>query len=125
MGKRDIEKDRALELERVKKEQAIQAADVEKEKVIQTAQVDREKAVQVAQKQQEIEVARKDAERALAEQAAATFAVLLACVCAAGPALSGLWPRLPQSLLAGLDLGWKLAPWLGLGVVLHALRRRA
>ena len=63
--------------------------------------------------------------RALAEQAAATFAVLLACVCAAGPALSGLWPRLPQSLLAGLDLGWKLAPWLGLGVVLHALRRRA
>jgi mannose/fructose/N-acetylgalactosamine-specific phosphotransferase system component IIC len=63
--------------------------------------------------------------RSLVEQAAATFVVLLVCVCAAGPACSGLWPRLPHSLLAGLDLSWKLAPWLGLGVALHALRRRA
>lgn len=62
--------------------------------------------------------------RALAEQAAVTFAVLLVCVCVAGPVLSGLWFRAPHGILAGLDMGWKLAPWLGLGVALYALRVR-
>jgi len=61
---------------------------------------------------------------ALAEQAAATFVVLLACVCLVGPVLSGLWLRAPHGVLAGLDLGWRLAPWLGLGVALYALRVR-
>ena len=63
--------------------------------------------------------------QALAEQAAATFALLLACVCVAGPVLSGFWWRVPHGALAGLDLGWRLAPWLGLGVALYALRVRA
>ncbi|MCX5796884.1 MAG: PTS sugar transporter subunit IIC [Elusimicrobia bacterium] len=63
--------------------------------------------------------------RALAEQAAATFAVLLVCVCVAGPSLGALWFRAPRVLLAGLESGWRLAPWLGLGVALYALRLRA
>ncbi|MBI5241374.1 MAG: PTS sugar transporter subunit IIC [Elusimicrobia bacterium] len=60
--------------------------------------------------------------QALSEQAAATFAVLLACLLLAGPALNALWFLVPRSLAAGLDLGWRLAPWLGLGMALHALR---
>ena len=62
--------------------------------------------------------------RALAEQAAATFAVLLVCICVAGPVLGGLCSRAPHGVLAGLDMGWKLSPWLGLGVALYALRVR-
>ena len=61
---------------------------------------------------------------ALAEQAAVTFAVLIAFVCVAGSVLSGLCFRAPHGVLAGLDMGWKLAPWLGLGVALYALRVR-
>ena len=53
-----------------------------------------------------------------------TFAVLLAAVCVAGPALSGRWWRAPHGVLAGLGLGWRLSPWLGLGVALYALRVR-
>jgi mannose/fructose/N-acetylgalactosamine-specific phosphotransferase system component IIC len=62
--------------------------------------------------------------RALAEQAAATFVVILVFVCVAGPVISGLWSRAPRGVIAGLDTGWKLAPWLGLGVALYALRVR-
>jgi mannose/fructose/N-acetylgalactosamine-specific phosphotransferase system component IIC len=62
--------------------------------------------------------------RALAGQAAATFAVLLACVFLVGPALNAVWFRVPRALEAGFVLGWGLAPWLGLGVALHALRMR-
>ena len=62
--------------------------------------------------------------RALGEQAVATFSVLLVAICVAGPFLGGLWWRVPHGVLAGLDLGWRLAPWLGLGVALYALRVR-
>jgi mannose/fructose/N-acetylgalactosamine-specific phosphotransferase system component IIC len=63
--------------------------------------------------------------RALAEQAAGTFALLLSFVLLAGPVLSALCGRAPRSVVAGLELGWALAPWLGLGVALNALRPRS
>ncbi|MDD5627689.1 MAG: PTS sugar transporter subunit IIC [Elusimicrobia bacterium] len=63
--------------------------------------------------------------RALAEQAAMTFAVLLLCIFVAGPLLAALWFRSPRPLTSGLESGWRLAPWLGLGVAVYALRRRA
>jgi mannose/fructose/N-acetylgalactosamine-specific phosphotransferase system component IIC len=63
--------------------------------------------------------------RALTEQAAGTFFLLIIGVCVAGTVLSSLWLRAPRGVVAGLESGWKLAPWLGLGVAFHALRRPA
>jgi mannose/fructose/N-acetylgalactosamine-specific phosphotransferase system component IIC len=63
--------------------------------------------------------------RALAGQAVGTFLLLIAGVCVAGPILNMLWLRAPRSLVVGLASGWSLAPWLGLGIALHALRRPA
>jgi len=62
--------------------------------------------------------------KSLAQQAAGTFALMLACVWGAGPIVGALWLRLPHSVVAGLELAWRLGPWLGLGVAFHALRVR-
>jgi mannose/fructose/N-acetylgalactosamine-specific phosphotransferase system component IIC len=59
---------------------------------------------------------------ALAEQAAWTLGLLLFCVLVGGPLLQWVWPFLPRGLSVGLGVAWELAPWLGLGVLLHALR---
>jgi mannose/fructose/N-acetylgalactosamine-specific phosphotransferase system component IIC len=62
--------------------------------------------------------------KALAEQAAGTFAVLAAFLLLAGPLVHALWPHVPLTLDTGLLFAWRLAPWLGLGVALQALRVR-
>ena len=64
------------------------------------------------------------AARAVAEQAAGTLVLLLVCVLAVGPVLHRLWPQAPRSLADGLGLAWSLAPWLGLGAGLQALKVR-
>jgi mannose/fructose/N-acetylgalactosamine-specific phosphotransferase system component IIC len=61
--------------------------------------------------------------RALAGQAVGTFLLLIAGVCVAGPMLGALWLRTPRSLAAGLEAGWRLTPWLGLGIAMHTLGR--
>jgi len=60
--------------------------------------------------------------QAICEQAAMTFTVLLACVLVVGPALHWLWPHAPHNAVEALRFAWALAPWLGLGVLLHALK---
>lgn len=60
--------------------------------------------------------------RSLAEQAAATWAVLLAFLLVGGPVLDFLWPYAPSALAEGLSFGLVFAPWLGLAVLLHGLR---
>ncbi|MDD5655734.1 MAG: PTS sugar transporter subunit IIC [Elusimicrobia bacterium] len=62
------------------------------------------------------------AARALAGQAAATFAFFLAVLLAGGPLLSWFWAHAPRAVERGLGFSWAMAPWLGLGVLLHALR---
>ncbi|MFI5350857.1 MAG: hypothetical protein ACHQ2Z_15015 [Elusimicrobiota bacterium] len=62
---------------------------------------------------------------ALTVQAAATFAVSLAALAALGPALSRLWPALPDSLRAGAQSAYLAAPWLGAGSLAAALWRRS
>jgi hypothetical protein len=62
---------------------------------------------------------------ALAGQAAATFAVTLAVLAAGGPALSRLWPLLPEFLRAGARTAFLAAPWLGAGSLAASLWRRA
>jgi mannose/fructose/N-acetylgalactosamine-specific phosphotransferase system component IIC len=62
--------------------------------------------------------------RALAAQAAATFLLLLVGLCAAGPALRALCLRAPDVVVDGFGFGLSVAPWLALGVALHALWRR-
>lgn len=60
--------------------------------------------------------------KSLVEQAAVTFAVVLTCVLVVGPILNGAWSYAPRSVAGALGFSWTLAPWLGLGVALHALR---
>lgn len=62
---------------------------------------------------------------ALALQAAATFAVVLVALAAAGPAAARLWPALPESLRAGARSAFLAAPWLGGGSLVASLWRRA
>jgi mannose/fructose/N-acetylgalactosamine-specific phosphotransferase system component IIC len=62
---------------------------------------------------------------ALAAQSAATFVVTFAALAALGPALSRLWPALPEFLRAGARAAFLAAPWLGAGSLAAALLRRA
>ena len=59
---------------------------------------------------------------ALAQQAAVTLAVMAGCVFLVAPAAGVIGARLPESVLDGLQFAWRLAPWLGMGVLLYALR---
>ena len=61
---------------------------------------------------------------ALAVQAAATFVVSLAALAALGPALSRLWPVLPEFLREGARTAFLAAPWLGAGSLAASLARR-
>jgi len=61
---------------------------------------------------------------ALGLQTAATFAVALGAILAAGPALSRLWPLLPATLRSGASVAFIAAPWLGAGGLAAALWRR-
>lgn len=62
---------------------------------------------------------------AAAIQAAATFVVALAALAALGPALSRVWPSLPDFMRAGARTGYLAAPWLGAGSLLAAFWRKA
>ncbi len=62
------------------------------------------------------------AARALAGQAAATFAVMLAALFVLGPLLSSVWPSAPQALSRGLRFGFELSPWLAAATILKATR---
>jgi mannose/fructose/N-acetylgalactosamine-specific phosphotransferase system component IIC len=61
----------------------------------------------------------------LALQAAATFAVVLVALAAAGPAVARSWPALPEFLRAGARTAFLAAPWIGAGSLAAALWRRA
>jgi mannose/fructose/N-acetylgalactosamine-specific phosphotransferase system component IIC len=62
---------------------------------------------------------------ALALQAAATFAVVLAALSAVGPAAARLWPTLPELLRTGARTAFLAAPWLAAGSLAASLWRRA
>jgi PTS system N-acetylgalactosamine-specific IIC component len=62
---------------------------------------------------------------ALAAQAAAVFVLALAVFALAGPALSSVWPRLPETVRAGADAAFGAAPWLGAGGLAASLWRTA
>ncbi len=58
-------------------------------------------------------------------QAAAAFALALTVFALGGPALSRLWPLLPDALRAGARTALETAPWLGAGGLAASLWRRA
>ncbi len=62
---------------------------------------------------------------ALTAQAAATWVVAFAALAAAGPALSRLWPLLPEFLRAGARTAFLAAPWVGAGGLGASRLRRA
>lgn len=61
----------------------------------------------------------------LALQTLATFVLGGAMFLAAGPALSRLWPHLPQAMRAGARCAVLAAPWLGAGALAASLWRKS
>jgi mannose/fructose/N-acetylgalactosamine-specific phosphotransferase system component IIC len=61
----------------------------------------------------------------LSAQAAATFVLAFSALAAFGPALSRLWPSLPEFLRAGARTAFLAAPWIGAGSLAASLLRRA
>ena len=59
---------------------------------------------------------------ALVQQAAGTLAVMLVTIFVFGPVLRQAWIHAPAGVVEGIGFAWLLAPWLGLGVLLHTLR---
>jgi mannose/fructose/N-acetylgalactosamine-specific phosphotransferase system component IIC len=62
------------------------------------------------------------AARALAEQAGTNFAFLALVLLAVGPAMTWFSRHIPLALERGLAFSWSMAPWMGLGLLLHSLR---
>ncbi|MFA6029994.1 MAG: PTS sugar transporter subunit IIC [Elusimicrobiota bacterium] len=63
--------------------------------------------------------------RSLLPHAALTATLLFGAVALGGPILGGLWDALPAALTRGLQKAFDWSLWLGLAVLLDALRRRA
>jgi mannose/fructose/N-acetylgalactosamine-specific phosphotransferase system component IIC len=62
---------------------------------------------------------------ALAAQAAATFALCLVVLSAAGPLAAKAWPQLPEFLRTGARTAFLAAPWIGAGSLAASLWRRS
>ncbi|MDE2141641.1 MAG: hypothetical protein KGJ84_04430, partial [Elusimicrobia bacterium] len=62
---------------------------------------------------------------ALLLQAAATFALTLAMLALAAPALDRIWPLLPGFVRAGARAAYLAAPWIGGGSLAASLWRRS
>ncbi len=60
----------------------------------------------------------------LAQEAAGTLALMLAAVFCLGPVLRHAWIQSPAWVAEGFGFAWLLAPWLGLGSLLYAVKVR-
>lgn len=56
-------------------------------------------------------------------QAGWTAVVTGAAVLLGGPAVTALWLSAPEFVRGGLELAWKLGPWLAVAILLKAFRR--
>jgi len=63
-----VEKEQAIEAAGVEKRKTVETAEVNKQKAVEAARVEKDKTVELAIKQKSVEVAEKDAKRALADE---------------------------------------------------------